>query len=174
MLTGRLVLLRHLKEEDREAFQAWINERDLVILNGTYHPISDISHREWFESISRRPDTVIFSIVDTQSDRLIGSCYLASIHHTHRTAELQIRIGCSDYRGRGYGTEAVKLLLKHGFHDLNLNRIYLHVFEDNIAAIKTYEKCNFQEEGTLRKAVFVNGKYKNVKMLSILKDEFIE
>jgi len=174
MLSGHLVRLRHLKEEDREVYQSWINERDLVILNSAYHPVSDICHKEWFDNVTRRLDTVIFSIVDVESDRLIGSCYLASIHNVHRTAELQIRIGCSDYRGKGYGTEAVKLLLKHGFHDLNLNRIYLHVFEDNIAAIKTYDKCNFQEEGNLRKAVFINGKYKNVKILSILRDEFVE
>ena len=73
---------------------------------------------------------------------------------------------------KGYGTEATKLMLNHAFNNLNLNRIYLKVLEDNPRAIKIYDKCGFKKEGVLRSAVYKNGSYKNLIIMSILKEEF--
>jgi RimJ/RimL family protein N-acetyltransferase len=82
-------------------------------------------------------------------------------------------IGEKDTWGKGYGFEASILILKYAFHELNLNRIFLTVREDNINAIKLYKKVGFKEEGLLRQQVYNNNKYINMIIMSILKDEFL-
>lgn len=172
-MRSNLISLRSLLKEDSECYFRWINDRDLVLNNAPYKPITQLEHENWFNQIASYKDRVIFSIVENQSGKLIGTCSLRNINLLHRNAELQIRIGESDFHNRGYGTEAVNLLIKHAFSDLNLIRIYLHVFCDNISAIRSYQKCNFQTEGTLRKAAYVNGKYVDVHLMSILNDDVV-
>jgi RimJ/RimL family protein N-acetyltransferase len=81
-------------------------------------------------------------------------------------------IGEKSYWNRGCGTEAVRLLAQHGLNPLNLNRIFLHVFENNPRAIRSYEKAGFTHEVRERQAEFKDGKYIDVLVMSMLKDEF--
>lgn len=171
-LTGKSVRLRQVLRGDRAAYQRWINDRGLVQRSAPFRPISDFSHDEWFDSVNKRVDAVIFSIVAKASKKLVGSCSLRNIQSVNRSAELQIRIGESFGRGRGLGTEAIELLLRHGFEDLNLHRIYLHVFGTNTAAIRVYEKCGFRNECVQREAVYVDDRYVDVHMMAILRPEY--
>ena len=134
MLKAEHVALTPLTLADLPILFEWINDRELVLFNAPYKPVSETQHRAWFEDIQQRDDVVIFGIRLLETDKLIGSCQLHNISYVHRSAELQIRLGDAAERGRGYGTEAVRLLLKFGFQDLNLQRIYLHVFSTNAAA----------------------------------------
>lgn len=172
MIIGEQIKLRHIKEEDKEMYHQWINDRDLVHYNATFYPISSSDHNDWFNCINTKEDGVIFSIVTKDNDSLIGSCSLRNINTVHRNAELQIRIGESTARGNGHGTESVSLLLSYAFEDLNLERVYLHVFASNDRAIKSYIKAGLVEDGNLRKAAFINGAYVDVKVMSILREEF--
>lgn len=157
------VLLRSLRQEDSPLLYDWITHRELVILNAAFHPISDVDHQVWFESmLTKRADLVIFVIEDMETHQAIGTCQLLNINWRHRSAELQIRIGDVQYHGRGFGTEAVKLLCRFGFADLNLHRIYLHVFANNIRAIKSYEKCGFVRDALLKEAAFIDGAWVDV------------
>ncbi len=167
------IVLTPLKSSDLPSMLEWINDREQVLFNASYKPVTETQHREWFEAIQRRTDTVIFGIRLRESDKLIGSCQLHSINYVHRNAELQIRLGDREERGRGYGTEAVRLLLSFAFKDLNLHRIYLHVFSTNSAAIRVYEKVGFVHEGVLREAAYVNGKYVDVIEMGILRNEHV-
>ncbi len=74
------------------------------------------------------------------------------------------------FRSKGHGTEAVKLLCRFGFADLNLHRIYLHVFETNSRAIRAYEKSGFVREGSLREAAFIDGKWLDVAVMGLIKN----
>jgi RimJ/RimL family protein N-acetyltransferase len=85
-----------------------------------------------------------------------------------------IMIGDKENQGKGYGTDAMKVLVKYGFNTLNLNRIELETFEFNLRAFKSYKKVGFKEEGTRRKAIYVNGKYYDCYILGILRDEWNE
>ena len=87
-------------------------------------------------------------------------------------AELQIRIGEPDARGRGLGTEAVGLLLRHAFADRDLERVALHVLASNAPAIASYEKSGLVREGTLRRSAFVDGRREDVVVMGILRDEW--
>ena len=163
------VLLGPVTEKDLPALFEWINTREDVLFNAPFKPIDSISHREWFDGVRKRKDLVLFAI-RTEAG-LVGTCQLHSISPVHRSAELQIRLGEKIERGRGVGTSAVSMLVEHGFRDLNLQRIMVHVFATNAAAIRTYEKCGFEREGVLRRAAHLDGKYVDIAIMSVLRDD---
>lgn len=142
----------------------WINDPALVHMSSPYRPVHFTNHREWFDSIRKRADMVIFGIL--VDGRLIGSCQLFNISTQHRNAELQIRIGDPSFRGRGHGTNAVRALLKYGERDLGLHRIYLHVFASNHLAIRCYEKAGIVREGLERHAAFIDGEWRDMALMA--------
>ena len=169
-MRGQKVSLHPLRFEDKEILFKWINDRELVHFNAPYKPVSELEHDEWFKRITQKEDVFFFTIKENEKDVTIGSCQLHNVHQVHRSAELQTRIGDRKYQNKGYGTEAIELLLKFGFQDLNLHRIYLHVLKDNERARKVYLKTGFTIEGELSEAAFINGKYVDVQLMSILRD----
>ena len=126
------VRIRELRKEDSQKYFEWINNRELVIFNSAYSPISEMNHNSWFDSVTK------------------------------------------SYQNRGFGTKVTQILVDFGFRDLNLNRIYLDVFQNNKRAIKTYTKCGFVEEGVKRESVFINGEFINIVQMSILSKEFLK
>lgn len=169
MFRSENVYLDGLRISDSELLFKWINNRDLVLWNNNYTPIHEPNHIEWFDIIRKKEDVRIFAIRQKNDHKLIGTCQLSAINFINSSAELQIRIGDVAEQGKGYGTEATRLLVTFGFNDLNLHRIYLNVFEHNARALKTYDKIGFKKEGVLRDAEFINGQYFNVVTMSIFK-----
>ena len=167
------VALTPVSEGDLPTLFRWINTRDDVVLSAPYRPIGEREHVRWLEAIQQRTDVALFGIRLVQTGALIGSCQLHSIHPVHRTAELQIRIGEGAERGAGRGSEAVVLLLNFGFRDLNLNRIFLHVFANNEPALRMYEKVGFTREGVLRRAAYIDGSYVDIVVMGILREEHL-
>jgi RimJ/RimL family protein N-acetyltransferase len=165
------VELAPLRDSDSSLLFEWINTRELVVLSAPFRPVSREAHDAWFDDIRSRPDVRIFGIRLLGEDRLIGSCQLHSIHPVHRNAELQIRVGDGRARGRGLGTEAVRLLLGFGFDELDLHRIFLRVFETNEAARRLYERVGFRTEGLLRDAALIEEAWVNVLVMALLRSE---
>ena len=97
-----------------------------------------------------------------------------NINNINRTATLGIFIGNKKYRSKGYGTEAIKLILDYGFNYLNLNNIKLDLVEFNLRALSCYKKCGFKEYGRRRRCKFIDGKYYDIIEMDILADEFKE
>ena len=168
------VVLGPLLDSDLRTLFAWINEPEQVHWNSPYKPVSETDHREWFDAIRKRTDVAIFGIRTASEERLIGSCQLRNIDPVHRNAELQIRIGEVGERGQGHGTEAVRQLVRFGFRELNLHRVYLNVFAHNASAIRAYEKAGFRREGVLREAAHIDGRYVDVVVMGILRSETLE
>lgn len=161
------VTLRPLRREDSALLYEWITDRELVILNAPFWPVSDVDHDAWIESmLARRNDLVIF-VVESEQGKPIGTCQLTNINWVHRSAELQIRIapGAQD---RGLGTLAIAALCEFGFTDLGLHRISLLVWSSNLRAIRAYEKVGFVREGLLREAAFVDGEFRDVIVMGLL------
>jgi RimJ/RimL family protein N-acetyltransferase len=103
----------------------------------------------------------------------VGNCSFHVQDWRVRSAELGIFIGDKAYWGKGYGSEVMRLLLAHGFGILNLNRIYLRVYENNQRAIRAYEKAGFVHEGRMRQAEFRNGGYEDILLMSVLRSEWL-
>ena len=177
MITGEQVRLRAIERDDLPRFAAWLNDpqvrRNLMI----YQPLSIAQEENWYEEILKRhPDEQPLSIeVKGQAGwQLAGNCGFINLKQRDRSAEIGIFIGDQTLWGRGYGCEAMRLMAAHGFENLNLNRIYLHVFETNQRGIRCYEKAGFRHEGRLREARFHEGKYIDMLVMSILKRDFEE
>ena len=158
MMRGSKVSLAPLRDDDVAPLFEWINDRDLVVLNAPYKPVHERDHVRWFDAIRERDDVAIFGIRLNEDDSLIGSCQLVGVDSVHREADLQIRIGEVDGRGAATGPKRLSLLLDHAFRDLGLRRVQLHVFADDAAAIRCYEKAGFPHEGVLREGAFIDGK----------------
>jgi RimJ/RimL family protein N-acetyltransferase len=173
MHKGQHIVLSPLTEADLPILYDWINDRSQVLFNTGYKPISAVAHLEWFRSIQGRRDLYVLGIRLNDTGELIGSCQLKGIHPVYRIAELQCRIGRADQRGKGLGTEAVRLLLDFAFRDLNLQRVFLHVFATNERAIRAYEKAAFMREGVMRRAAYLDGQYVDVLIMGILREEHL-
>jgi RimJ/RimL family protein N-acetyltransferase len=168
------VVLVELSAEDSKELFGWINNREQVLFNSPYRPIHEAAHDAWFEAVRARSDLVIFGVRMASNNQLIGSAQLLNIQSIHRQAELQIRLGNVPARGQGLGTEAVQKLVSFGFVDLNLHRIFLHVFKSNEAAYRVYKKVGFQDEGLLRDAAYVDGEYVDVRVMGLLRADWEE
>jgi RimJ/RimL family protein N-acetyltransferase len=154
-MSVRGVELTELRPGDSDQLYAWINDRELVILNAPFAPVSRADHDQWFEAIRDRPDVAIFAIrLDGQ---LIGTCQLNGIDRDAGTCSLQIRVGDRAEWGRGHGTKAIERLLDHAFGELGLRRVELEVFATNPRAIRAYEKSGFERVGLRPGAVEIEG-----------------
>jgi RimJ/RimL family protein N-acetyltransferase len=161
-----MVSLRPVNEVDSELLYQWINDHDLVVFNAPFRAISRVEHDAWFSRIRTRSDIVFFIIENSEDGKAIGSCQLLNIHNEHRSADLQIRIGCRESQNRGLGSEAVRQLTDFGFTQLNLHRIALQVFANNLRAIRTYEKNGFVREGLLRQAACIDENWLDVWVMA--------
>jgi RimJ/RimL family protein N-acetyltransferase len=163
--------LRPLNEADSDLLFKWINTRELVVLSSPFHAVSQQAHQKWFQDIRSSEDVRIFAIASAEDDMTLGYCQLRKIDRVSRNAELQIRIGETDRQGRGVGTHAVRELVRFGFDELKLHRIYLQVFQSNVRAQRTYIKCGFSIEGLQRQAVCIDGVFEDIVMMGILSGE---
>lgn len=172
-LIGDRIYLSPRNSEDVEQFTEWLNDFEttdyigrsgmLVTLNSEKNYLEE-SHSFEFN----------FAIVKNEDDKMIGTVSLERINHIDRCATLGIFIGDKNFRSKGYGTEAIKLILEYGFKYLNLKNINLELLEFNERALKCYKKCGFKEYGRRRKCKFVDGKYYDLIEMDILKEEFNE
>lgn len=170
-LVGERVYLRPLELEDLDRCFRWIMDPEVNrYLLGPRLPLNRLREEEWLRSLYRSDRDMVFAICLKEGDRHIGNCGLHRISWLDRFAELGIVIGEPDCWGKGYGTEAVRLLLDYAFRVLNLNRVELHVFATNERAIRSYRKVGFQEEGRLRKRRFVQGAYVDELVMAILRE----
>src|SRR5688572_11843911 len=161
------VRLSSIRPEDSETLFRWINDPETVRFNAAYKPVHWAGHEEWCRSLGASANKQVFAI--RLKDRLIGVVQLIDIDPVHRSAELTIRIGEAADRGCGYGPEAIRLATQFAWRDLNLHRVWLRVFADNARAIAAYKKAGFVEEGTLREAAHIDGRYVDMRMFGMLR-----
>ena len=172
-LVGERIYLSPRNIEDVEKFTEWMNDFEVTDYTGRSSEIMSLEEEKKYLQDNNNPEAT-FAIVTLGEDKLIGTVGLENINHTHRVASLGIFIGDKDYLSKGYGTEAIRLLLDYGFNYINLHRIQLHVMSFNERALKCYKKCGFKETGLLRENRFVNGKYYDTISMDILENEFTE
>jgi len=177
MISTDTLRLRAMTRADLPLFVNWLNDPEVIKGLMHYVPISLEDEEAWYESMRKRPreeHPLMIEVCTTDDWEPIGNCSLMDIDWRVRQAEFGIVIGAKQHWNRGFGTSALKLLLQHGFHTLNLNRIYLRVHATNPRAIRSYEKAGFIREGILRQAYYQNGAYVDVILMSVLRSEWEE
>lgn len=168
------VTFREIERNDLQEITKWRNDKSLIDLLGSpFRYINSEVDQFWFDNyLKDRANNVRLAIYCEEKKIVIGAVYLTNIDWISRSSELSIWIGNSDYQGKGIGKMAVQVILKHAFQNLNLYRVYLTLLRTNNRAKKLYVSSGFMSEGVQRSAIYKNGSYYDVEMMSILKVEY--
>lgn len=177
MLKGERVILRGIRRDDLLRLWEFNNDPEVEIAGGGDPPIPQALERleaEYDESVKKggRDDTTFAIEAD---GKLIGQCGLYGFNDMHgvvHRCDLGIAIGDKDYWGRGYGREAITLLVDYAFTHWNVQRVGLQVLASNERAIRSYQAVGFVEEGRLRRYMWSNGNYVDGVCMSILREEW--
>lgn len=179
LLKGRLVRLSVVDpEEVSKSFASWNRDSEYKRLLDTDPPRlhSARKSKEWLEKeVGEMGETMYwFTIRGTKDDSLLGDITLDVTHWNTRDAFVGLGIGPREFWGKGYGTEAMQLILGYAFLEINLERVTLTVFEYNPRAIRSYEKIGFRHEGRLRGALLREGKRWDMLFMGIMREEWMQ
>ncbi len=170
-LVGEKVYLSPINLEDIDKYTEWINDLEIAInLGNAAEVFNQEKEKEMLEKLIE--DGHHFAIVNKSQDELLGGCGLFDLDKIHKTAEFGIFIGNKNYWNKGYGSEAIRLLLDYGFNILNLHNISLSVYSFNKRAISCYQKLGFKIIGNRREAREIAGKKYDEIFMDILASEF--
>ncbi|MCH5200913.1 MAG: GNAT family N-acetyltransferase [Oscillospiraceae bacterium] len=170
-LEGDKVYLSPMSIEDAETYCRWLND-PLVAGNiaAAAKAYSLSAEREYIEKIQKE-NAHIYAIVLKETDAIIGNIGIEDIDNTSRTATLGLFIGDEESRGKGYGSEALRLACRYAFDRLNMHSLHLWVFSFNERAMNMYKKVGFKEAGRMRESYYLDGKYHDSVLMDILRDE---
>ena len=179
VFTGKLVRLSAVDpEEMSKAFTRWNRDSEYTrLLMMSTQPLSSAKAiQKWMEKEMEgvSPTDFFFTIRTLDENKLLGGLGLNVISWAAREAFIGIFIGEREYWGRGCGTDAMSVILRYAFTELNLWRVSLGVFEYNPRAIRSYEKVGFQHEGRMRKYLNHEGKRWELLYMGILREEWLQ
>lgn len=166
MLVGEKITLKPIEMEDTENILRWRNTSE-IRRNFIYQEtLTFEDHISWLENMVATKKVVQFIIIEKGTSQAIGSVFLRDIDLKNQKAEYGIFIGEVSAHGKGYGTEAAKLIVDYGFNELELNKIFLRVFADNLAGIRSYKKVGFVEEGLFRQDVKIENEFRDMVFMA--------
>lgn len=167
MLEGKSVNLRVEEKEDLSLVAEWLNDPEYF---GAYNPLMQLSKSELEKEYDKLAPEAKWFIIEKKDGRKIGT-----IGHFTRGKLLEIGYALiPSERGKGYCTEAVKIMVDYLFLSKNIVRIQAHIDPRNTASLKIIEKVGFKKEGTIRKSFFTRGKWRDTLLYSILREEWEE
>jgi RimJ/RimL family protein N-acetyltransferase len=171
-IEGTLVALGPIRRELLPVYQRWINNFETVKnLALPPAPMTIEAEEAWFNGAATG-SVAYFTIYERSTWRPIGNIDLRDIDHRNRSASLGIVIGEASCRGKGYGTEAVRLVLDYAFTALGLHNVVLSVYEFNLAGRRAYEKVGFKEIGRRRQCRALAGRLWDELYMDCLATEF--
>ena len=172
-IVGERIYLRPLEPaQDNHLYSTWMNNEEIRRYFSIY-PTSDTRAKERLDLLYKDGKHIIFGVALNSDNTLIGLVGLKDINYINQSAEFYVIIGNPAAWGKGYATEATKLMVRYGFMELNLNRIQTQDIEENIGGWRADEKAGFKYEGTLRQVILRFGKYHDVRVYSILRSEYM-
>lgn len=171
-LEGELVYLRPIGVDDTDWYFRSLYSREGRRLTGTQKHYTREQIQQYIESKAQDSSTVLLLIAQRDNDQLIGDIQIGGIDTFNRNAYIRIAIVQPDKQGKGFGSEAMRLMLDYGFGILNLHRIELNVFAYNERAIHAYAKLGFQREGIQRQALYYDHAYHDSILMAMLAEEY--
>jgi len=171
-MQGKLVRLRGLEKSDADAMLRWASDEDVVRWHGPPDwPATRAQQERYIERMAEADSADKAFAIATLDGKLVGDCGLRKIDWKSRKAEFFITIGEKQFWDKGFATETLKLVSSLAFDKMNLNRLWLTALIDNPRAVRCYEKCGFVREGLLRQESYVDGKYRDVLMMALLRED---
>lgn len=175
MIKGKVVGLRALEKEDLVLLRDW---RNVAAFRKNFREIRElnlVNQENWFTKINGSANDFMFMVVRLEDDKPLGACGLLYVNWIIRSADFSFYIGHEEkyIDDDGYAQEACELLLRYGFHELNLHKIWMELYEFDHKKLKFFlEKFPFKVDGILRDNCFAHGKYWSSKVISLLSDEY--
>ena len=170
-LVGKKCYLSPIDINDYQKFTEWWNDSEIVQYLPNHYVTTVEKQKEY---LIQKSKTHNYSIIDIETDILIGDIGLKDINNINRSAEISIIIGEKNYWNSGYGKEAISLLIDYAFNSLSLHCIYLMVYQKNIKAISCYESVGFKKSGLIREGAYYQQEYDNIIIMDILPKDFYE
>lgn len=169
---GERVYLRPLETDDATQLQRWINDPEVSRYLSVYRPMKLEDEQQFIERANAGGENLSFGVALRQSDELLGTAGLQRIDWKNRSAGFGISLGVPGEWGKGYGTEATRLVVQIAFERLNLHRVWLVVYEFNERGRRCYERAGFKREGLMRDYHFADGRYWDAHLMAILQPEW--
>jgi RimJ/RimL family protein N-acetyltransferase len=172
LLLGEFVRLTRITKEDLPTINEWGQHIEyLRLLSRSQAFPTILEDMNWLMEVEREENPT-FAIRALEENTLVGICAFKEVRWQARTTYFWIGIGDPANRGRGYGTDATRVLLRYAFMEMNLNRVGLEVFSNNERAIASYKKVGFIHEGTVRDYIFRDGQYLDMHLMGMLRREW--
>lgn len=174
-ICGEKVSLAPICIEEAEKFASWLNDLAIALPFGeeAYTVVTaETQRRDLSKAQEANVNYHVFSIIENQTDSLVGRCLIFDIDYINRSAKIGLFIGDKECWNKGYGGETVRLLLDYGFNLLNLNSILIYAYSFNEKAIHCYKREGFKEIGRIREARIIGHRRYDIIMLDMLAEEF--
>lgn len=173
-LVGERVLLRPVGAADADGLLELTSDQEVTRLTGSHpgRPMGRDTLMEWYGSRGDHAHRLDLAIIDRSTDAYVGEAVLNELDVENGSCNFRIALVGPRAFGRGYGTEATRLILAHGFETVGLHRIELQVFDFNPRARRLYDNVGFVHEGTRRDALRWDGAWVDAHDMSILADEW--
>lgn len=175
-LDGEKIYLRPLTTEDADGnYQYWFNDDAVCALNQHHrYPSYKEDLKTFINSLCNDKSQIVLAVVEKEHNSHVGNVSLQAINYINRTAEIGSIIGEKSPNGFIYTLESIKLMVKHGFNELNLNRIYGGTPTTHAVILKAVELLGFNLEGISRQAMYKNGEYLDIQNYAMLRKEYLE
>lgn len=169
-LTGNLVTLRPVSEEDAKGLASV--EAETLRLTGTHGTVTLEELKTWYRSRAGHVDRVDLSIIERATRRWIGEVVLNSLDAANGSCGFRILLAAEKDYGRGFGSEATRLVLAHAFDTVGLHRVELEVYDFNPRARRVYEKVGFVHEGIKRQALRWGEQWVDAHLMAMLDSDW--
>jgi RimJ/RimL family protein N-acetyltransferase len=175
MLVGKYTYLRSVETSDLEKLRDWRNIPEFRLNFREHRELNLDNQKNWFNRLITSVNDYMFVIVDVNTNELIGACGLLYTNWIIRSADFSFYIGKDNlYIDEKYSKDAASILIRYGFYDLNLNKIWMELYEYDKKKLDFFQNSfNFLIDGRLRQNAFANGKYWDSYIISLLRSDFI-
>nr|WP_256454924.1 GNAT family protein [Cohnella sp. GbtcB17] len=166
--------MRKLEELDAPIMLANTMDEEIRYMTGTKSNFTLEQIQTHINNINNDPSRYDFAICLKDDDRMIGELSISDIDEENKKAGFRITMNSIQLTGKGYGTEAIKIVLRFVFEELKLNRLELEVFSHNLRGIRAYEKAGFVKEGVLRESLYYDGTYSDEIIMAMIKKDYMK
>lgn len=171
-LESMRIYLRPLQDLDAPIMLGNTTDEEIRYMTGTKSNFTLEQIKAHINHINNDSSRYDFAICLKENDQMIGELSILDIEGDDKKAGFRISMSSIELTGKGYGTEAIKIVLQFVFEELHLNRLQLEVFSHNLRGIRAYEKVGFVNEGVLRESLYYNGNYSDEIIMAMLKSDY--